>query len=196
MGFFYILSWHISKLLDYLLGHAEPLYKRTELKELLRLHGNEEGGELHKDELTILEGTLSLQTKTTKNVMTKLERVFMLPYEARLDRETLRKVIDAGHSRIPIYRHQDRQNIIGVLLVKLIILNDPDDAVPLSSQRLIRVPIAKEDMSLFDILNVFQQGHSHLALVESPSGETTGIATLEDVIEEARNLGIFCLDTD
>ncbi|KAJ3171397.1 hypothetical protein HK101_011254 [Irineochytrium annulatum] len=180
----FVISWPISKLLDWMLGENEVLYKRRELKELIKLHGKTEGGDLHVDEVTILNGALSLETKTVRTIMTRLENVFMLPSDAKLDRPTLGRILSAGHSRIPVHDVEDPTKIVGILLVKTIILNDPDDAKPIMSQRLLSAPSASETTNLFDILNVFQVGASHMAIVKDANGVASGIVTLEDVIEE------------
>ena len=61
------------------------------------------GGDLKTDTVTIIGGALDLQEKVVKQAMTKIENVFMLSIEARLDYETLRKICMTGHSRIPVF---------------------------------------------------------------------------------------------
>lgn len=65
--------------------------------------------------------------------MTPIDKVFMLPIDARLDYETLRRVYESGHSRVPIYEEVEikvgatrvAKRIVGVLLVKQCVLLDP-----------------------------------------------------------------------
>jgi len=177
------VAWPISKLLDCLLGHENRLYRRKELKELVTIHGGK-GGPLTFDECTIIKGALDLKEKTVFNVMVRIENVFMLSINDRLDKQTIVKILDTGHSRIPIFEGE-RQNIKGMLLVKNLILFDPEEAVPVSKSRIRPLPTVPSIMPLYDILNEFQTGKSHMALVRSPlSQEIVGIVSLEDVLEE------------
>lgn len=61
------------------------------------------GGDLRTDTVTIIGATLDLQDKTVRQAMTPIEKVFMLSINAKLDYETLRKICETGHSRIPVY---------------------------------------------------------------------------------------------
>ncbi|KAI8910697.1 putative DUF21 and CBS domain protein [Powellomyces hirtus] len=178
------IAWPIAKLLDYLLGADHGMmYKKSQLKDLVGLHGAEHGGDLTADEVTILQGTLNVHLKQVHEVMTPMDRVYMLPATAKLDRTTLQEILKSGHSRIPVYANT-RENIIGILLVKTLILLDPNAATPVDQVRLItKVPKAETDTSLFHMLNIFQEGASHLATVYDKD-TLIGIITIEDVIEE------------
>ncbi|KAJ3023556.1 hypothetical protein HKX48_002429 [Thoreauomyces humboldtii] len=181
---FFIVSWPIAKLLDYLLGAGHGMmYKKGQLKELLALHGTEHGGDLTHDEVTILQGTLNVHSKKVMEVMTPIQRVYMLPSNAKLDRAQMQEILKNGHSRIPIFSGT-KTNIVGILLVKTLILLDPEAATPVELVRLItKFPRAAPSTNLFDMLNTFQEGASHLATVYD-NEELIGIITIEDVIEE------------
>ena len=96
---------------------------------MVALHGEDQAGTLTKDEVSIVRAVLELRDKTVSQVMTKIEDVFMLPLSAKLDLSTIEmvcidnrnilieKIMEKGHSRVPIY-HESRQNVIGVVLVK------------------------------------------------------------------------------
>ncbi|KAI3889034.1 hypothetical protein MKX03_012467, partial [Papaver bracteatum] len=75
-------------LLDYLLGnHHVALFRRSELKTLVDMHGNEvgKGGELTHDETTIIAGALELTTKTAGYAMTPIAEKFSIDINAKLD---------------------------------------------------------------------------------------------------------------
>lgn len=181
---FFPFAYPISKVLDYFLGTQDgALYKKAELKEFVTLHGTNFGGDLSPDEVKIVQGTLSLHSKRVEGVMTSLHHVFMLEKDQMLDTSLLQTIADAGHSRIPVYE-RDKDNIIGIILVKNLILLD--DLVP-TRVRDLELIVAKRmrcDTSLFDAINYFQEGSSHLAIVISNEGHVVGICTLEDCIEE------------
>ncbi|KAI9455801.1 DUF21-domain-containing protein [Lactarius psammicola] len=187
-----IIAWPIAKLLEFTLGpHHGIIYRRAELKELIALHSSvgEYGGDLRSDTVTIIGATLDLQEKTAihgiSQAMTKIENVFMLSIDAKLDYETLRKVCVTGHSRIPVYEEveipaPDGQNvkakkIVGVLLVKqvhaylTVFSSIPGDAVPVRNIPLHRVPSVAQNEPLLGILDKFQEGRSHMAIVTRTS---------------------------
>eukprot|EP00743_Colponemidia_sp_Colp-15_P011234 GILK01012499.1.p1 GENE.GILK01012499.1~~GILK01012499.1.p1 ORF type:complete len:221 (-),score=29.12 GILK01012499.1:291-908(-) len=108
-------------------------------------------------------------------------------------------LLACGHSRVPIY-HRDRNNVKGILLVKRLIVVDPSDNRPVRSLALRKPLVVDAQMSLFDILNEFQKGQSHMAIVVSdvvryreclaqgrdalPDLQVLGLLSIEDVIEE------------
>ncbi|KAJ2522108.1 hypothetical protein H4217_000980 [Coemansia sp. RSA 1939] len=163
------LGYPIALLLDYVLGAEHGvIYKKAELKELVSLSDTAHGGSLSVDEVTIIRGALELGEKLVVEVMTELRNVYMVDIDARLDRKLMTEMLRQGHSRVPVYEGQ-RANVVGVLLVKSLILLDPDDATPVRDARITKVPLVTPDVSLYDILNAFQEGGSHMAVVVGPA---------------------------
>ncbi|KAJ2845654.1 hypothetical protein GGI22_006487, partial [Coemansia erecta] len=159
------LGYPIALLLDRILGTAHSLvYKKPQLKELVSLSNAENGGTLTTDEVTIIRGALDLSDKMVENVMTDLANVYMVDIGSLLDRQLLTEMLRKGYSRVPVFS-SDRSNIVGVLLVKSLILLDPDDRTPLTEAKIIPIPRVSVNTSLFDILNIFQNGGSHMAVV-------------------------------
>lgn len=164
---FFPISYPISKVLDWMLGKGQSaLLRRAELKTFVNFHGNEagKGGDLTHDETTIIAGALELTEKTAKDAMTPISKAFSLDLDGTLTLDTLNAIMTMGHSRVPVY-YGDRTNIIGIILVKNLLAVDPDDAVPLRKMLLRKVPRVADNMPLYDILNEFQKGHSHIAVV-------------------------------
>ncbi|XP_071721689.1 DUF21 domain-containing protein At2g14520-like isoform X2 [Rutidosis leptorrhynchoides] len=161
------VAYPISKLLDFLLGHGQAaLFRRAELKTLVNFHGNEagKGGELTHDETTIIAGALELTEKTAKDAMTPISDTFCIDINAKLDRELMGLILEKGHSRVPVY-YEQQTNIIGLVLVKNLLTIHPEDEVPVKTVTIRRIPRVKETLPLYDILNEFQKGHSHMAIV-------------------------------
>ncbi|OAQ35159.1 DUF21-domain-containing protein [Linnemannia elongata AG-77] len=189
--FMYIMapiSYPIAMLLDKWLGvdHGTT-YRRTELKTLVSLHQVDLLGELTDDEVTIIASVLDLKEKAISTVMTPLEDVFTLSEDAILDEQLMEEIVNSGHSRIPIYRHDDPGIFIGMLLVKRLITYDPKNHIPVRQFKINSLPEAAPNTSCLDILNFFQEGRSHMAIVTSEPGgfgHPVGVITLEDVIEE------------
>ncbi|KAI9102685.1 hypothetical protein DFS34DRAFT_610102 [Phlyctochytrium arcticum] len=199
------VAYPIAKLLDWLLGHEEgTIYARAQLKTLVALH--EEGpegylgqqGELIHDEVGIISAVLDLKDKTVRQVMTTLEDVFMLESSQVIGVELLKQLISRGHSRVPVF-HKNRSNLVAILLVKRLIGYNVEKAHRISDFPLTYLPIVDDKTSLFDMLNFFQEGRSHMAAVagfrdpnidgtaeedKHREREILGVITLEDVIEE------------
>ncbi|XP_075494236.1 DUF21 domain-containing protein At2g14520-like [Primulina tabacum] len=167
------IAYPISKLLDYLLGHGNrALFRRAELKTLVNLHGNEagKGGELTHDETTIIAGALELIEKTAADAMTPISDIFTIDINAKLDRFLMNQILEKGHSRIPVY-YEHPTNIIGLVLAKNLLTVHVEDEVPVKSVTIRKIPRVPETMPLYDILNEFQKGHSHMAVVVKPSAK-------------------------
>ncbi|KAL7119195.1 hypothetical protein ACP275_02G048700 [Erythranthe tilingii] len=169
------IAYPISKLLDLLLGHGHRvLFRRAELKTLVNLHGNEAGigGELTHDETTIIAGALELSEKTASDAMTPISETFAIDINAKLDRSLMNLILEKGHSRVPVYYEQPT-NIIGLVLVKNLLTIHPDDKVLVKSVTIRRIPKVPETLPLYDILNEFQKGHSHMSVVVRHSTKLT-----------------------
>ncbi|KAI0646521.1 hypothetical protein C8Q79DRAFT_963167 [Trametes meyenii] len=208
-----IVSWPVAKLMELILGpHHGIMYRRAELKELIALHSaaGELGGDLQSDTVTIIGATLDLQEKVVRQAMTPLEKVFMLNIDSKLDFDTMKRIGDTGHSRVPVYeeidvptvakipllkanastgtatppkpaqtaegaplpdRVQKVKKIVGVLMVKQLLLLDPKDATPLRNITLNMMPCVPFNEPLLNILDKFQEGRSHMAIVSRFSVE-------------------------
>lgn len=177
----FVLTWPIGKLLDLILGAEDYFFQREELKELVSIHSGP--GNLSVDEVTIIRGALDMKEKTVKDAMTSIEKVFMLEGETRLTKGVMQEITKKGHSRVPVYSGQ-KNRILGQLLVKSLINVDPDACVKVSEVPLRVLPAVASNVPLYDVLNEFQTGKSHMALVCNQTNHVIGIITLEDVIEE------------
>lgn len=194
----YPLTYPIAFMLDVMLGkELGTIYNREELKGLIDVHASNEV--LTQDETTILKGALEFSQKTVAQILTPADNVFSLDIDSNLNRETLLNILRSGHSRIPIYEKAPN-NIVCLLLVKQLVLVNPDDELPIRSliskkkrNYKVRVAPALEctaSTSISDLLNEFQKGRSHMAIVYddiSKSDEErgfTGIVSIEDIIEE------------
>ncbi|CAN1158612.1 DUF21 domain-containing protein At5g52790 [Linum perenne] len=161
------VAYPISKLLDLVLGKRHSaLLRRAELRTLVDLHGNEagKGGELTHDETTIITGALDMTQKTAKDAMTPTCQIFSLDINSKLDEKTMELIMSLGHSRVPIYMGVPG-NIVGLILVKNLIKCRPEDETPIRDLTIRRIPRVQDHLPLYDILNQFQKGHSHMAVV-------------------------------
>lgn len=184
----YPLSYPIALLLDYLLGEDHgTIYKKSGLKTLVTLHRTMGVERLNQDEVTIISAVLDLKEKAVSNIMTPIKRVYTMSADTILNEKTVEEIFNAGFSRIPIHLPNEPMNFIGMLLVRVLISYDPEDALPVASFPLATLPETGLDTSCLNILNYFQEGKSHMIVVSEKPGEpigAVGVLTLEDVIEE------------
>ncbi len=134
-----------------------------------------------KEEQKILEGIVSFGTTDTVQIMKSRVDVFAIADDESFE-DVKDKVIKNGFSRNPIYKENIDQ-IIGVLYAKDLLPHlDKDD---FEWQSLARETIfVPENKKLDDLLKEFQEKKIHLAVVVDEYGGTSGIVTLEDIIEE------------
>lgn len=86
-------------------------------------------GALVMDEVKIMQGAMRLRNLAVKDIMTPVDKVFMLDADAVLNEKLLLDVMAAAHSRIPVYR-KTRNNIIGMILTKRLLMVDPKQNRP------------------------------------------------------------------
>ncbi|GJX28706.1 DUF21 domain-containing protein-like protein [Tanacetum coccineum] len=183
----YPVAYPISKVLDWILGKGHvSLFRRAELKTLVDFHGNKagRGGSLSLHETTIIGGALELTSKTARDAMTPLSEAFSVDIDAKLDKNLMDLIIEKGYSRVPVYYDQPA-NIIGALLVKNLMTINPADCVPIKNITLRLIPRVSDMMPLYDILNEFQKGLSHIAaVVQQPSQSQRQSQTLQQSINK------------
>jgi gliding motility-associated protein GldE len=133
------------------------------------------------DEQKILQGIVSFGNTETVQIMKPRMDIFAIS-DVESYTNVLDKILKNGYSRNPVY-HESVDNIIGVLYAKDLLAHL--DKAKLKWQDLLRDPFfVPENKKLDDLLSEFQEKKNHLAIVVDEYGGTSGIVTLEDVIEE------------
>ncbi|MBN8565120.1 MAG: gliding motility-associated protein GldE [Flavobacteriales bacterium] len=150
----------------------------NQLSQALELTSNEDTSQ---EEQKILEGIVSFGNTDTSQVMSPRIDVFALEIEESF-KDVLTKILDKGYSRIPVYRDNIDQ-IEGVLFVKDLLPHI--DKTDFNWTTLLREPFfVPENKKLDNLLKDFQGMKNHLAIVVDEYGGTSGVITLEDIIEE------------
>lgn len=157
--------------------HNRTNISMDELSQALELTTN------NKDEdKEILEGIIKFGNIQVVDIMTS--RVDMVDVDIKTNfKQLIKLIIDCGYSRIPVYSGT-RDNIKGVLYSKDLLphLDKPDN---FRWQSLMRQPYyVPETKKIDDLLNEFQKNRVHLAIVVDEYGGTSGLVTLEDIVEE------------
>ena len=160
------------------LGKQKTNFSVDQLSQALELTTSEDSS---TEEQKILEGIVSFGNTDTRQVMSPRIDIFALEITETFA-DICPKIIDKGYSRIPVYRDNIDQ-IEGVLYVKDLLphinMNEFDWKL------LLREPFfVPENKKLDNLLKDFQGMKSHLAIVVDEYGGTSGLVSLEDVIEE------------
>lgn len=138
-------------------------------------------GDANEEEQKLLEGIVSFGTTEARQVMTPRIDIFALAHNAPWP-EVLQSIRENGYSRIPVYEGTI-DKITGILFIKDLIPHIGNENV--DWQAIVRSPyFITETIKLDDLLREFQDMKNHLAVVINEYGDTSGIITLEDILEE------------
>ena len=160
------------------LGKQKTNISVNQLSQALELTSSDDTSQ---EEQKILEGIVSFGNTDTSQVMSPRIDVFGLEIEETF-KEILPKILDKGYSRIPVYRDNIDQ-VEGVLYVKDLLPHI--DKADFNWITLLREPFfVPENKKLDNLLKDFQGMKNHLAIVVDEYGGTSGVITLEDIIEE------------
>ena len=168
----------LTNIIENRLGNKNNYLSVEKLSQALELTSDDA---TTKDEQKILEGIVSFGNTETVQIMKPRTDVFALSDEESYE-DILKKILKNGYSRNPVYS-ENIDNIIGVLYSKDLLAHL--NKKTFKWQKLVRKPFfVPENKKLDDLLSEFQEKKNHLAIVVDEYGGTSGIVTLEDVIEE------------
>ena len=148
--------------------------------EILSLVEGGEKGELEEDEIRMIKGVFDLNDKLVKEAMTPRVDVEAVDSSVTIQ-EAIQKFVETNFSRLPVYS-ETVDNIVGVIYAK-----DFIDSTKLkgSLESLYHKPFFVPDSKELDaLLEEFKASQSHFAVVLDPYGGTSGIITIEDILEE------------
>ena len=169
---------YVTHVLEKRFGQRSSSFSVDELSQALELT---EQNDTTQEEDKILQGIVAFGNTDTKQVMCPRVDVFALSTSMSLD-EILPQLIEEGYSRIPVYK--ERLDIIeGILYSKDLM---PNLHLPNFDWTTLVRPayFVPENKKLDDLLKEFQQKKIHIAVVVDEYGGTSGVVTLEDLIEE------------
>lgn len=160
------------------LGRQKTNLSVDQLSHALELTSEED---TTKEEQKILEGIVSFGNTDTKQVMCPRIDIFALHEDMKFP-DVIREIVKNGYSRIPVFK-DNVDNVTGVLYVKDLLPHI--DKKTFNWVKLKREAyFVPENKKLDDLLKEFQEMKMHLAIVVDEYGGTSGLVTLEDIIEE------------
>lgn len=179
------LFWPISNILlrsgilaEKIIQQENHVLSVNELEQALELTNKED----IKEEESMLQGIIRFSDESAKEIMTSRQDVVDLDIRSSFA-DVLACIVENNYSRIPVYQ-DSIDNIRGVLYIKDLLphLGKPSN---FRWQSLIRPPyFVPETKKIDDLLREFQDNKVHIAIVVDEFGGTSGIVTLEDILEE------------
>ncbi len=181
------LAQGVDDLLHRMIGRETPHLDEESLEEEIRTivsEGHREGL-LEEEAREMIEGVIELADADVAEIMTPRTDMHIISVDLTWE-ELLEDVIAAGHTRIPVFE-STRDEIVGILYSKDLLpelAKGPDEPRrPL--RELLRKPLfIPETKPVDDLLKMFQQVRSHIAIVLDEYGGVAGLVTIEDVLEE------------
>ena len=175
---FSVLLIRFTGIIERRLGEKNSTFSVEKLSQALELTSDTN---TTKEEKKILEGIVTFGNTETVQIMKPRIDIFAISDEEPY-KDVLKMILKNGYSRNPVY-HESIDNIVGVLYAKDLLAHL--DKSKFKWQSLLRKPLfVPENKKLDDLLSEFQEKKNHLAIVVDEYGGTSGIVTLEDVIEE------------
>lgn len=148
---------------------------------VLMLDAGADEGSLDHDDIEYIKNVFKLDKMTAEDVMTPRKSVISISYDAS-DKEILEIIEEESYSRIPVYE-DNPDKIIGILHACDYLLKRNEKDFDLKS--ILHTPVfVPETVSLDVLFKDMQTDHNHLAVVVNEYGETSGIVTMEDILEE------------
>ena len=147
------------------------------------IDASEEEGLVNEEESEMIRSIFSLGTTIVREVMIPRTEMACVKVDATV-RELLDTIIACGHSRIPVYE-ETIDNIIGLLYAKDLLKQWGTDENKLSVRDIMRPPyFIPESKNLEQLLQEFKRKRVHLAIVIDEYGGTSGLITIEDLLEQ------------
>lgn len=170
----------LSDLLDKRVSRKGHDISVDDLSHALELTSEKE--HIETQDHKILKGIVTFGNTEVKQIMKPRMDVKAFEYETPFT-ELLKQIIEAGYSRVPVYK-ESFDNVVGIIYSKDL-LSHLDKTDDFKWQELLKPPFfVPENKKIDDLLAEFQKSKIHLAVVVDEYGGTSGIVTLEDVMEE------------
>ena len=179
---FVIVNFYIAKaiLFVFRIRSVRTPEKITEDSIISLVNEGQETGAIDDDEREMISNVFDLDNKTAVDVMTHRTEICAIDTEDGLDK-ILDVAVSERYSRIPVYKGTI-DNIIGIIHIKDLLKIDRDTFNIYDILR--EVSYVPESQKLDELLNVLRSSSNHLAVVVDEYGGTSGIVTMEDILEE------------
>ena len=169
----YPISYPIAKFMDKVIGvQGKNRFCNSDLKSIIELHVKEIVGDLSVHQLGYFTGFLDIMKKKVGELILPINQTLKLNYHSKLTKASLKRLIDSGFSRIPVYEN-DPSHLVGILRMKELVGKDMSKNYTLSQLGInLSHPIHDYEDTLFlDLFEKFKNGKSHMAFIHQKEPE-------------------------
>lgn len=183
-----LAGWHRFVLEKWKNGeeNEEIATREDEIRSLIEQDESSEleQRELESDERRMIRGVFDLDETSVREIMTPRVDMDAVDETSTIG-ELKERIMEYGHSRVPVY-HQSTDHIRGLVYAKDLIREDLDTTRSLAeTPELLHAPTyIPESKNVGDLLTELQQNRTHFAIVIDEYGGTEGVVTMEDILEE------------
>ncbi len=177
----YIINKIIKKILTIFKIKTSHKMTKESIKNMLSLAGNL--GILKNDSRIFMQKMLDIDQVRASEIMTHRTEVFSLSSSSKL-KDVIKLIKEEGYSRIPIYKRQSREQIIGILIAKDLIEINKKDMNKNISQFIKPAVFVQQNKRIKDILDIMRKKQKIMAIVIDEYGGFSGILTIEDIVEK------------
>jgi magnesium and cobalt transporter len=147
------------------------------------LAGFLERGIIGEDEFAMLEGVLKVADTQVRDIMVPRSHMVVVAKDQTRE-EVLKVITESNHSRFPVIG-DDKDEVVGIVLAKDLLKHFIANEVPFDLQTFLRPAVfIPESKRLNTLLTEFREGRNHMAIVVDEYGGVSGLATIEDVLEQ------------
>ena len=162
-------------------GRAGDVRTRDEIAEFLA--GFRERNVIGADEFAMLQGVLKVADTQVRDIMVPRSQMIVVAKDQTAE-EVLKVITDSNHSRFPVIG-DDKDEVVGIVLAKDVLKHFIVNKSPFDLQNFLRpVVFIPESKRLNTLLTEFREGRNHMAIVVDEYGGVSGLATIEDVLEQ------------
>jgi magnesium and cobalt transporter len=147
------------------------------------LQGFRERGIIGEDEFAMLQGVLGVADTQVRDIMVPRSQMVVVAKD-QTGEEVLKIITESNHSRFPVIG-DDKDEVVGIVLAKDLLKHFIANQVPFDLQNFLRpATFIPESKRLNTLLTEFREGRNHMAIVVDEYGGVSGLATIEDVLEQ------------
>ncbi len=164
-------------------GHRlprSPLVTEEELKIMIEM--GREAGVLAEQELRMLHRIFEFSDSLVRDIMVPREEIAAVDLTAKPE-AVLDVLIEEGHARIPVYR-ESLDQVVGVIYARALLAMVRHGGLFVLSDLIRPIAVVPSDKRIAELLSDFQRDKTQIAIVHDTKGQTIGLVTIEDVLEE------------
>jgi magnesium and cobalt transporter len=162
-------------------GRGGEAKTREDIVEFLA--GFLERGVIGSDEFAMLQGVLEVADTQVRDIMVPRSQMVVVAKD-QTPEEVLKVITESNHSRFPVIG-DDKDEVVGIVLAKDLLKHFVANKVPFDLQSFLRpAAFIPESKRLNTLLTEFREGRNHMAIVVDEYGGVSGLATIEDVLEQ------------